>query len=450
MSSSVILSKADDRDYSVSAWLHNSEPIPEEYSVWQPPTIESQKAGSCTAQALINIIECLNYQRTGEHSEYSVGYTYGTPLNDRNEPGIEPRVGCASLLKEGALLREVWECDDENPLCRVKRIALPTEIHALAKKLISAYVRIGSKEEMQRYMLEYNLPVLAVAPMRCFGWGSGYHAVAVYGWVTKETAQREFVYVEDRDLRYTNSWGAYNAKGLVAHDMITEMWGLIPIKGEDETMRGTEHLHPELQAVCEKFLNYCQLAGLNVKITDTLRTKAEQDALYAQGRTTEGDIVTNVKYPNSAHNWGVAFDICQNIKGREYDDSDGFFVKCGKIGESLGLTWGGSWKSFVDKPHFELSKFMPNSSTKWLRETYGDPEKFMETWETEKEETEVRYKYLTDVPENSGFREIISELMQRGIIRGTGNDGKGDVIDLSRDMVRMIVFLYRAGVFDRR
>lgn len=239
MPSSVILSKADDRDYSVSAYLHNeSEPIPEEYSVWQPPTIESQKAGSCTAQALINIIECLNFLRTGEHSEYSVGYTYGTPLNDRNEPGIEPRVGCASLLKEGALLREVWECDDENPLCRVKRIALPTEIHAKAKKLISAYVRIGNKEEMQRYMLEYKLPVLAVAPMRCFGWGSGYHAVAVYGWVTQETARREFVYVEDRDLRYTNSWGAYNAKGLLAHDMISEMWGLIPTDNRPKDIIG--------------------------------------------------------------------------------------------------------------------------------------------------------------------------------------------------------------------
>ena len=239
MPSNVVLSSADDRDYPVTAYLHNlSEPIPDEFEVWQPPTIESQKAGSCTAQALINIIECLDYQRTGKHSEHSVGYTYGTPLNDRNEPGIEPRVGCASLLKEGALLREVWECDDENPLCREKRIALPAEIHALAQKLISAYVRINSKEEMQRYMMEYKLPVLAVAPMRSFGWGSGYHAVAVYGWVTKETALREFVYAEDRDLRYTNSWGAYNAKGLVAFEQITEMWGLIPTDNRPKDIIG--------------------------------------------------------------------------------------------------------------------------------------------------------------------------------------------------------------------
>ncbi len=145
-------------------------------------------------------------------------------------------------------------------------------------------------------------------------------------------------------------------------------------------MRGTEHLHPDLQAICKRFLKRCNDAGLNVKITDTLRTKAEQDAEYAKGRTAPGSITTNVKYPDSAHNWGVAFDICRNEKGREYDDSDGFFGKCGKIGRELGLTWGGDWTNFVDKPHFEYKQFMPNSSTRWLRKTYESPANFMSMW----------------------------------------------------------------------
>jgi hypothetical protein len=230
MLSNVILSTADDRDYPVSAFLDNTtDPIPAEFEVWQPPTIENQKQGSCTAQAAINIIECLVFQREGVHKEHSVGYTYGTPLNESNYPGIEPRTAFKSLLKEGVLLREHWECDDENPICREKRMALPPEIHALARRLISAYVRINTKEEMQRYMMQYKLPVLAVAPMRAFTFGSGYHAVAVYGWTTLENARREYVYMEDRDLRYTNSWGSYNAKGLLAHDQITEMWGVIPM-----------------------------------------------------------------------------------------------------------------------------------------------------------------------------------------------------------------------------
>lgn len=40
--------------------------------------------------------------------------------------------------------------------------------------------------------------------------------------------------------------------------------------------------------------------------------------------------------------------------------------------------------------------------------------------------------------------------MTAGIIGGDGSDpdGNDDVIDLSHDMVRMLIFNYRAGVYD--
>ena len=59
-----------------------------------------------------------------------------------------------------------------------------------------------------------------------------------------------------------------------------------------------------------------------------------------------------------------------------------------------------------------------------------------------------RYKYLADIPNEDGFRDIIAGLMDRGVIRGDGSDsaGNGDVIDLSHDMVRLLVILHRAGV----
>ena len=62
----------------------------------------------------------------------------------------------------------------------------------------------------------------------------------------------------------------------------------------------------------------------------------------------------------------------------------------------------------------------------------------------------TRYRYLTDVPEKDGFRAAVAELMDAGIVRGDGSDpnGNGDVIDLSRDMVRMMMFFRRAGMFD--
>ena len=146
--------------------------------------------------------------------------------------------------------------------------------------------------------------------------------------------------------------------------------------------RGVERLHPELIPICEAFQARCRAAGLPVLITETLRTQSEQDALYAQGRTKPGLIITNAPYPRSPHCWGVAFDFCRNVKGREYDDSDGFFTKCGMIGEELGLTWGGRWKSFPDKPHLELTKYMPGSSAAWLIKTYRTPAQFFQTWES--------------------------------------------------------------------
>jgi N-acetyl-anhydromuramyl-L-alanine amidase AmpD len=71
--------------------------------------------------------------------------------------------------------------------------------------------------------------------------------------------------------------------------------------------------------------------------------------------------------------------------------------------------------------------------------------------ETEGSATE-RYKRLADIPNKYGFRDIVEKLMNAGIIQGDGSDpaGDNDVIDLSLDQVRMLVFLYRGGGFDKK
>ncbi len=64
----------------------------------------------------------------------------------------------------------------------------------------------------------------------------------------------------------------------------------------------------------------------------------------------------------------------------------------------------------------------------------------------------ARYNKLTDIPENYDFRNIINMLMDAGAIAGDGSDpdGNDDVIDLSQDMVRMLIFNYRAGCYDEK
>ena len=53
-----------------------------------------------------------------------------------------------------------------------------------------------------------------------------------------------------------------------------------------------------------------------------------------------------------AEHAGLAFDICKNEAGHEYDDP-AFFIRVGEIGKMLGFSWGGDWGSFPDRPHFQ-------------------------------------------------------------------------------------------------
>ena len=134
----------------------------------------------------------------------------------------------------------------------------------------------------------------------------------------------------------------------------------------------------------------CKKQGLDIKITETFRTKQEQDDLYAQGRTKSGKKVTNVRYPWSNHNWGVAFDICINSKTDAYNVAK--LEKAGAIGRKLGLYWGGDWPSFKDRPHFESKK--PEHITENLIKKYSNPEQFKKTWKKEEARKVEKIKVL--------------------------------------------------------
>ena len=117
--------------------------------------------------------------------------------------------------------------------------------------------------------------------------------------------------------------------------------------------RDISRLRPDVAANCRVFIERCAADGLPVLVVETVRDLEYQASLYAQGRTKPGKIVTNQKTPS--FHWdkvGLAFDICKNVKGHEYDDAD-FFRRCGAIGKEMGFSWGGDWKSLPDKPHFQ-------------------------------------------------------------------------------------------------
>ena len=112
-------------------------------------------------------------------------------------------------------------------------------------------------------------------------------------------------------------------------------------------------LLPEVQPIARALVQKAQGIGITIKIISGLRTYAEQDALYAQGRTADGHIVTNARGGYSNDNFGIAFDVGV-FEGSKYLPESSKYRAVGALGVDLGLEWGGNWKTIVDQPHFQL------------------------------------------------------------------------------------------------
>lgn len=156
-------------------------------------------------------------------------------------------------------------------------------------------------------------------------------------------------------------------------------------------MRDITLCHPRLQELATKWQDCCAKKGIIVEIGESFRTVKEQDALYAQGRTKPGEIVTNAKGSSysSQHQWGIAFDFYLRmdvdgdgkISDDAFNDSTGMFEKAAVLAKELGLGWGGDWHSIVDKPHLYLPDW--GSTTSKLKKEYKTPEKFIKTWKNQ-------------------------------------------------------------------
>lgn len=111
-------------------------------------------------------------------------------------------------------------------------------------------------------------------------------------------------------------------------------------------------LHQKLQQPAFDFINDVEdQLTMTLRVTTALRSIDAQNRLYAQGRTTEGKIVTNAQGGESYHNYGLAIDVAE-IQGRSVNwDTD--WTAIAEIGISHGFAWGGNWTT-PDRPHFEM------------------------------------------------------------------------------------------------
>ena len=105
--------------------------------------------------------------------------------------------------------------------------------------------------------------------------------------------------------------------------------------------------------------------GIKLRVVSALRSWAEQTALFNQpfdgkdndrdGKIDEADEkVTNAKAGSSYHNFGLALDVVEIKNGKALWTNPNW-SKIAALGKSIGFEWGGDWKSFKDKPHFQYT-----------------------------------------------------------------------------------------------
>jgi peptidoglycan L-alanyl-D-glutamate endopeptidase CwlK len=141
---------------------------------------------------------------------------------------------------------------------------------------------------------------------------------------------------------------------------------------DQKTIERIQLLHPKLRDEALEMYDEIVEAltgSAACRFAYTLRTFAEQDVLYAQGRSKPGKVVTNAKGGQSYHNYGLAIDIVLlvdkdkngsfetaswDVKTDFDKDAKADWMEVVQIFKRYGYEWGGDWK-FKDDPHFQKS-----------------------------------------------------------------------------------------------
>lgn len=117
---------------------------------------------------------------------------------------------------------------------------------------------------------------------------------------------------------------------------------------------GDAGLNREMARLAGEVISRARREGMDMRVTDGFRSVAEQNAMYAQGRTTAGPRVTNATGGSSWHNYGLAVDVAfNNANGQPSWPETANWDRYGDIAVARGLEWGGNWRGISDRPHIE-------------------------------------------------------------------------------------------------
>lgn len=125
--------------------------------------------------------------------------------------------------------------------------------------------------------------------------------------------------------------------------------------------RRVTDLHPDLRVLHARWEAACEAAGVAVLTTCTYRSQAEQDQLYAIGRTVPGRKVTWTRTSRhsetiNGHPAASAWDFVPLVSGKAvWSAADPAWRIAGIEAERLGLEWGGRWAAGKrDLPHIQM------------------------------------------------------------------------------------------------
>lgn len=121
-------------------------------------------------------------------------------------------------------------------------------------------------------------------------------------------------------------------------------------------------LHPQLVEFANELI---KISPYDFTIIEGIRTVEKQKSLFQQGRTQPGKTITNCdglikksKHQIQKDGYGHAFDIVILINNQATWNSklyDNLGKVAGELLKKYNVIWGGNWKNFKDRPHFQIS-----------------------------------------------------------------------------------------------
>ena len=179
-----LLSPVDERDYPICMAYEDTDgiEIPENFTTsFQPPQAK-QINGSCVAHTIANIMEVMYHNMTGKHEDFSVGFVYGNRYpNQYSGEGMYGRFACNNLCKDGNVKAEMFENFGSAPsiIECVKEFKEQFPNWKEFAYIPASYVRTNITNEVKKFIIKYNIPVMACVDSGYFYFGSGMHAMAL-------------------------------------------------------------------------------------------------------------------------------------------------------------------------------------------------------------------------------------------------------------------------------